>query len=832
MRSNAKGLIKYGAHWLLLAVNSAGITGAMLEVLEIPWQEFPAGGDVVLFGALFCFCGIGALFRLGRNGKRLLAVICCIGIVYLSLGLLWREGLVEGGRLALENAVANLNERYSFHIRWPASNFLRESAAVRSLAMIGSILYVLFPLELLAGFAGRYDRGFGLILGNGLWLAAACVCDIFPGYFFLTLCVLGAVGTLTQKDFGENPAAGAWVAVGGMTLAGLVMAVSYSVILPVLDAQYEASEEIRAKFYRLVNEEWIPRGRSLLAGSGGFGVDVTGRLSRSDLFTYRGADAYGVTVDRKPQGTLYLKGFVGETYTREAWEVFPDQRMEDYYEEAGMELPDHYGQLVNIGYEAGGALVQWEEPGTVSIQELGGRGSYSIYPYGAWLSEEELVHGDGSVERREAEYGFSYYFLSGFARGHTLPAKTKRLESEYRRYVYDSYLEYPKEQLPLLTKQLEQVEIRRDNVYACITDLMEFLDSAAVYNLDAENSPPDRDFVEYFLFESHEGYCMHFASAAVLSLRYFGIPARYVTGYAVSPSAFSEDGNGAYKAVLTGKQAHAWAEIYLDHIGWVPVEMTPGAVAFSEDNRMETAAQIGQLTGQNLIMAGNEDAWRQDKTQWQPETPKQENPEWEASAPDPEDFEEQIPAAVQERVWGEAEAKEREEDPSGTYGVQQDSQEQPAMLLPAGLAAAVLALGLGGWHRTVRRRREAFQKAGVREKVFFLYGDMRRALHIAGCPKQMAVDGEGFFGILEKRFSVDEEEYTVFCNALEKNSFSREELSGEEFQRVYAMCSRLVSRAWEGAPFYKKLLMGRIQRDMVRGEKDAGSRIEQDKFRV
>lgn len=66
---------------------------------------------------------------------------------------------------------------------------------------------------------------------------------------------------------------------------------------------------------------------------------------------------------------------------------------------------------------------------------------------------------------------------------------------------------------------------------------------------------------------------MLYASAAVESLRVHGIPARYVEGYFVSEEQSAANGG---KVFLTGKDAHAWVEVYFDGIGWLPVDVTPG----------------------------------------------------------------------------------------------------------------------------------------------------------------------------------------------------------------------------------------------------------------
>ena len=65
-------------------------------------------------------------------------------------------------------------------------------------------------------------------------------------------------------------------------------------------------------------------------------------------------------------------------------------------------------------------------------------------------------------------------------------------------------------------------------------------------------------------------------SATVLMFRMYGIPARYAAGYAVSPSDFTENEDG-WHAEVTDEAAHAWPEIFVENVGWIPVEATPSA---------------------------------------------------------------------------------------------------------------------------------------------------------------------------------------------------------------------------------------------------------------
>ncbi|HSE12373.1 MAG TPA: DUF3488 and transglutaminase-like domain-containing protein [Rudaea sp.] len=88
-------------------------------------------------------------------------------------------------------------------------------------------------------------------------------------------------------------------------------------------------------------------------------------------------------------------------------------------------------------------------------------------------------------------------------------------------------------------------------------------------------APPDlgRDSVDDFLFETHRGFCQHYASAYTFLMRAAGIPARVVTGY--QGGYFNTLGN---YLVVRQSDAHAWSEVWLNGRGWVRVDPT-GAVS-------------------------------------------------------------------------------------------------------------------------------------------------------------------------------------------------------------------------------------------------------------
>lgn len=111
-----------------------------------------------------------------------------------------------------------------------------------------------------------------------------------------------------------------------------------------------------------------------------------------------------------------------------------------------------------------------------------------------------------------------------------------------------------------------------------------YVRNAGSYNRSPGIQPVGADFVEYFLTESHEGYCIHFATAAATMLRALGVPTRYVEGFVVPQSlrqgmTYYSGANMAVEGEWTdipNANAHAWVEVWEPGLGWLPLEVTPG----------------------------------------------------------------------------------------------------------------------------------------------------------------------------------------------------------------------------------------------------------------
>ena len=153
-------------------------------------------------------------------------------------------------------------------------------------------------------------------------------------------------------------------------------------------------------------------------------------------------------------------------------------------------------------------------------------------------------------------------------------------EKEYRRFVYDHYLDIPdavKQGLAALGSipPARSLSEKRQRV----EDIRRFLAENYSYTRSPGKTPAGKDFITYFLTESKKGYCTSFASAAVMLLRASGIPARYAAGLTVGADEIKDaplSEGGLHRLSINDHHAHAWAEVYVDGLGWRPVEMTPG----------------------------------------------------------------------------------------------------------------------------------------------------------------------------------------------------------------------------------------------------------------
>ncbi len=88
--------------------------------------------------------------------------------------------------------------------------------------------------------------------------------------------------------------------------------------------------------------------------------------------------------------------------------------------------------------------------------------------------------------------------------------------------------------------------------------------------------------ISQFIVDRQDAHCEFFASALALMCRGVGVPARYVIGYLAHEAALGEPN------VLNVRQrdAHAWTEVWIDGVGWLSADATPG------DGRPEARGEV------------------------------------------------------------------------------------------------------------------------------------------------------------------------------------------------------------------------------------------------
>ena len=141
---------------------------------------------------------------------------------------------------------------------------------------------------------------------------------------------------------------------------------------------------------------------------------------------------------------------------------------------------------------------------------------------------------------------------------------------ERETYIYQHYTALPDTVPRRVYTLAEEITRGAANDYDKLKLLEAWL-SKLTYTTSPAACPEEQDFTDYFLFDNPEGYCTYFATAMAVLGRCCGIPTRYVEGFVTTGTRRTE----SHPVYLTGDNAHAWAECYIENVGWVPFEATP-----------------------------------------------------------------------------------------------------------------------------------------------------------------------------------------------------------------------------------------------------------------
>ena len=509
-------LVSAAAGAALACLAAAGSLGAFLTGFDLPLDGFPR---MAAIWALIALCSAAAFSFSG--GGWLVS-----GALALEAGYLWRQGQLQEQLLRLLEIVSRV---YDNVYHWGFLDFgVPQTGSVDLPVMVTGALLVL---------AGTWTvcRGetSAFILGYSLMPLLPCfvITDTVPAWQSLyTLFLADILFLLTGRVRRENVRQGnlltALAALPvALALGGLFLAMPESTYVN----QAEPLRQHILSWFQSVPRDTPQMDFSQLMDS----AEKKESVDLTALKSWHPSTAPKMDVFADLGGTLYLRGQDYDIYDGLGWTASP-KRVETFRFD---------------GVDLGKVTLETRE--TCEILYL------PYYPQGG-LS---LIGGKIDNSRLAKVCTYPRMGLPGDWQARSAPPARGQ----------EAYLSLPPE-----TRQQCLELLKNRNLQGTTGEIArtvgDFVRESAVYDRDTGPMPQEEgDFALWFLRESDRGYCVHFATAAVVLLRAAGVPARYVTGYMVTASAQEQ-------VTVTGENAHAWAEYYdpgLD--AWLILEATPAS---------------------------------------------------------------------------------------------------------------------------------------------------------------------------------------------------------------------------------------------------------------
>ena len=480
------------------------------------------------------------LFRPERRRNRIAALAALLA--FLAGALLLRGRLAEAAA-----GVGNLAKQRLF---------LQTGRYALPYEDTGEILWLLVPSAALTGLLcglclrGRYGgAALALLTLALLGLQIAGLAE--PDWFFVVL-LLGVLLSFLR----ERPKKRALVSAAALLLA---LALAGTAMLPGLVPQTTDGGLARA-LHRLTyekNHNPLPEG------------DLTAACPTA-------ANEAALEVRMAHWTPLYLRGYVASEYTGTGWQRLPTSALCADAETLYTLQRDYFSPATQL---AAAWRTQNAEAGNhVTIVPLGACTEHLYLPYGAASDRPDAADlaGEGSRAAMPQRYAAALYpvedsYLLQKALSQETGSDYLTGEAAYRQWVYAHDLTVPQSTYEALTQRFSPAQSWTTT--QAKTEILRFLAENLTYRESAAVS--GADVAAAVLTGSRQGSSVHYATLAVLLLRCCGIPARYVEGYTVTVQQAQTLSDGA-ALTLTERSAHAWAEYYLDGVGWLPFDASPG----------------------------------------------------------------------------------------------------------------------------------------------------------------------------------------------------------------------------------------------------------------
>lgn len=475
--------------------------------------------------ALFCgaFSVVAAVFFSFRRGGWIL-----LGILALLLGYLWRTEALE---TSLEAILYRLSFTYNRAYRWGIVSWTDAYSPNISPNLGLSVLVGLSVLLTAWTVCHRKNAAMAVFYGAVLLGTCFVVTDTAPDSWCLFLFLIGMIlliltNTVRRQHAGDG---------NRLTALLLVPSLLFTSVLfwAIPRDRFEPSSNSMQQMIMdwLKQFSLIPSYSGTSAGS----VDLAAVGPKAELL-------FAVMDVNAPEsGMLYLRGQAMDIYSGKAWSL----------SEAGSERD---GGWPDLGVQRVGTVTVSTRRGLPFLY-------FPYYPAGEyWPGNRSVKNGGVANPYRQREYSFTQMKITG---------KTGALLSADLR---EQCLSLPQSTRAKAAAHLSRIGNLTGQSERAIAAMIEaYVSGIARYDLDTERMPGDEDdFAMWFLNEAESGYCIHYATAATVLLRAAGVPARYVSGYAVRAEANTT-------VVVTENKAHAWVEYFVPDTGWLVLDPTPAS---------------------------------------------------------------------------------------------------------------------------------------------------------------------------------------------------------------------------------------------------------------
>lgn len=733
------------------------------------------------FGLIICNEFFVVRMKKGQNLVRL-------GIefaLFIFMGLyVWRKWEVVS-----ESFVAIANNAYDIHFYRGAGVTLGDYSIAITL-----LLLFLVVLSLLISFITKHLGGTTVLIIAGQVLSLAV--NVAPQKNSILIAAVGVLlcssGGVAQQDISmkknyRSSTAKAkelfhrvMIRIACALSAFLIMGVTTLLFGEVADRLIDRKAEVIEYQKNAIDKIASGQGplkkidfSKVFNGSGGFGSigktasDKFNNKLTNDKPVYLEKTMMKVTCDKEPTDTVYLRKGYARKYVDGEW-TSSNSDSGDRLEEK------MYENYVRVFGDANKRVFEFEYPDKLDI-------SHDYHPYMSNYSSE-----NESGPMHAVNYGSMNFRTLNWIEVESLE------ESDWTKYnetVQENYLLNSAVLDQSIRPFLDEVRATADyemamGIYgdanAKTINEYRYYASMAVqsalskyaYSLYLDKLPEGKDPVEYFLETSHTGYCMHYASAAVIALRELGVPCRYVYGYVAPMERFSSN-NGKYVANVKDSYAHAWVDVYLDNLGWVPLEVTSGYVADSQVTPEESQTQ----------KPSESDKPSEESQSEKPSEPT-EKPNSQSSQQKPTDSEAQMHTQ---------ETQSATTTGDGTSEVEKKPMPLAIKVILGILAGLLVIMGiLFGIYKHFEKDKKQLSREVKRKLYSMATRHMNRNLYkrlkYSGKIKNSNLNDAEYEELLAATYTdISEEEWKRFMDIVKKATFSCEEILEEEMAFVRAI---------------------------------------------